>query len=70
MKRLTGFQKPIDDGKRKNVRLARITYGESDGLVFAQCSCGKPFVQRRDKVREDAIDRHLAKKHNGRGIRL
>jgi hypothetical protein len=67
-KRLDGFQKPLDDGKRVEVRLARISYSD-DGRVAA-CSCGKPFTQRREKVREDAIDRHLMEKHDGRGFRL
>lgn len=57
---------PIDTGKRVQVRLARISYGDN----YAVCSCGKPFTQHREKVREDAIDRHINKKHAGRGIRL
>jgi len=65
-----GFQKPLDSGQRKKVGLAVISYGTAGALGFAQCSCGKPFTQRREKVREDAIDRHLAEKHGGRGIRL
>ena len=43
---------------------------EVNGRQFAQCSCGAPFTQPREKVREDAIDRHLLRKHGGRGIRL
>lgn len=66
--RREGFRKPIDDGKRIPVGLAVINYDPETG--FALCSCGKPFIQRREKVREDAIDRHLNSKHNGRGIRL
>lgn len=64
--RMGGFQKPLDDGKRKPVRVAVITTGDG----HAQCSCGAVFTQSRDKVREDAIDKHLNKKHNGGGIRL
>lgn len=66
----SGFQKPIDPGTRRKVGLAVISYGEVEGRQFAECSCGQPFVQAREKVREDAIDRHLSKKHNGRGIRV
>lgn len=65
-----GFQKPIDPGKRRQVGLAVISYGEVDGRAFAACSCGQPFTHPREKVRENAIDKHIAKRHNGRGIRL
>lgn len=61
-----GFQKPLDDGKRTEVRMAVVRYGEG----YAACSCGAPFVHHRKKVIEDMIDKHLAKKHGGRGIRL
>lgn len=61
-----GFQKPLDDGKRKDVNIAIITYGDG----YAQCSCGQPFTHRREKVREDRIDAHLDNKHGGQGIRL
>lgn len=65
-----GFQKPLDNGKRREVGLAVVTSGEINGRGFSECSCGKPFTQARAKVREDAIDRHLNEKHGGRGIRL
>jgi hypothetical protein len=66
-----GFQKPIDTGKRKRVRIAVISYGQTeDGRGYAQCSCGAPFTQPREKVREDAIDRHINRRHGGQGIRL
>ena len=64
--RMEGFQKPLDSGRRKEVGLAVITLGEN----YAMCSCGKPFTQQRERVREDAIDRHLDRKHGGRGIRV
>lgn len=65
-----GFRKPIDSGKRVEVGLAVITYGVVGDRGYASCSCGQPFTQRRTKVREDAIDKHLNEKHAGRGIRL
>lgn len=69
--RLDGFQKPLDSGQRRKVRVAVIRTGETDGgTKFAECSCGKPFVQKRDKVRETAIQAHLDKKHGGRGLWL
>lgn len=63
-KRLEGFQKPIDSGKRTPVSMAIVTQGDG----YAKCSCGQPFVQHRQKVREDAIQRHLNKKHGGQGL--
>lgn len=68
--RLDGFQKPIDSGKRVEVGIAVISYGEAEGRKFASCSCGQPFTQPREKVREDAIDRHVSKRHGGMGIRI
>lgn len=62
-----GFQKHPKPEEWKDVPLAVITYG---GLG-AQCSCGWVSRQaRRIKVLEDMIDRHLTKRHGGRGIRL
>lgn len=67
--RLDGFRKPLDTGQRKKVRLARISQGQTDGgIKFAQCSCGAPFTQRRDKVRDAAIDKHVKTKHNGMAV--
>lgn len=49
------------------VSLAVIKY---DGPT-ASCSCGSwSFTHYREKVRENAIDRHLRKRHHGRGIRI
>lgn len=65
---LLGFQKPPADPKDwKDVRLARITYSD----YGAVCSCGWTYSKaRRLKVLDDAVDRHLEKRHDGRGIRL
>jgi hypothetical protein len=68
--RLSGFQRPADEGKRRDVGLAVITYGAEGVLVAATCSCGWLGWHRRDKVLEDKIDKHLNKKHDGRGLRL
>lgn len=62
-----GFQKRTPPHRFKPVRLARITYY---GDTRVDCSCGWSFGHVREKVREDAIDRHLEKRHSGRGIRL
>lgn len=62
----TGFQKRLDPSGWKGVGLAVITY-EGHG---AMCSCGWSLVHHREKVRENAVDRHLRKRHAGRGIRL
>lgn len=52
------------------VGLARIIYSEVEVGAAASCSCGWSIYHLRSKVAEDAIDRHLNKKHGGRGIRL
>jgi hypothetical protein len=64
-KRLEGFQKP----RGQSVKPVGLAVVKTDGGV-ASCSCGWEYGHTRDKVREDAVDRHLDKKHNGRGIRL
>lgn len=64
--RLEGFQKPLDDGKRKQVRIAVIRTGDGGAL----CSCGAPFTQRRKKPRDEAIQKHVNKKHGGQALWL
>jgi hypothetical protein len=71
---VSGFQKPEthDHIKRPKPhewgkpRIARISYG--DGM--ASCSCGWSKTHQRSKILEDAIDRHLAKRHEGKGLRF
>jgi hypothetical protein len=65
--RSTGFQKRIKPSEFKEVGLAVVHYTESGA---ASCSCGWRHNMARTKVLEDAIDRHLTKRHGGRGIRL
>lgn len=68
-RRSEGFRKPFSDPKAaKPIGLARISYAE-DGS--ASCSCGgwARWHPRRE-VLENSIDRHLAKRHGGRGFRL
>ncbi len=56
---------------RRKVGLARIsTEQAASGEGRATCSCGWSFFHKREKVREDAVDRHLDKRHNSRGIRF
>lgn len=62
-----GFQKPLDDGKRKEVGLGVVKVSEYGA---ASCSCGWGYVHHREKVRDTAIDKHFLRKHGGRGIRL
>lgn len=65
MTRGLGFQKPVS-APSKAVRIAVVrTEGNTIG-----CSCGWGYMHKREKVREDAADRHLDKKHGGQGIRL
>lgn len=64
---LPGFQKPQSTTKTREVGLAVIThYGDTR----VECSCGWSYGHTREKVREDAVDKHLDKRHSGRGIRL
>jgi hypothetical protein len=51
----------------KPVGLARITYY---GDTHAVCSCGWSMGHIRPKALENGVDRHLSRKHQGRGIRL
>lgn len=62
----TGFQKRTKPNEFKDVRLAVVKQDRE--TVY--CSCDWEFKHPREKVREDAIDRHLNKRHGGRGIRL
>lgn len=44
---------------------------DPSGWSTAQCSCGwDSGFCKRDKVREDRVDRHFQKRHGGTGIRL
>lgn len=62
-----GFQKPLA-GKPKPVGLAMITEPAPGALA---CSCeGFVSTHQRKKVREDQAQRHLDKRHEGRGIWL
>lgn len=63
-----GFQKPVDSGKRREVGMAVVSRDRVTGIM--RCSCGQPFMHERDKPRENAIDKHIARKHSGMGIRL
>lgn len=50
----------------KDVGMAMVRY--SAGGV--SCNCGWDYPRKREKVMEDAIDRHFARRHGGRGLRL
>lgn len=63
---MSGFQKPLDSGKRVEVRIPII---RTEGGVTT-CSCGWATQHRRLKVAEDRAETHLAKKHSGEGIWL
>lgn len=65
--RQQGFQKQTNQPGAREVGLAVITYHDT---AQVGCSCGWGYIHTREKVREDAIDRHLDKHHQGRGIRL
>lgn len=66
-----GFRKPLIVVPRragKTAGLAMITEPEPGVLV---CSCGNfTTLHPRRKVREDKAERHINKRHNGRGVWL
>lgn len=63
-----GFQKPVGRGNPKKKGMAFIRQTHDDALT---CSCGWMKIHPREKVREDAADRHIAgKKHGGLGVRM
>lgn len=49
------------------VRIAMVRYTHSDRV---ECNCGASRTHPREKVREDWIDRHFAKRHGGSGLRM
>ena len=57
----------IPPSEWKKVNLARVTY---DAYGGAACSCGWSKRPCRVKVLENAIDRHLDRRHAGKGVRL
>jgi hypothetical protein len=60
------LQRKLKPHQWRDVKLAMV---QQSG-VEASCSCGWSYSHPRRKVREDAIDRHFEKRHQGRGIRL
>lgn len=68
---LGGFQKPLDRGTRRKVKIAVIRTTETeDGTRIVTCSCGRPFLHRRDKAREKAIAAHVDRRHGGQAMWL
>ena len=57
-----GFQKPVRKTARRQVRVPVL---HTDG-IYITCSCGWAYGAERKKVREDAAQRHLDKKHEGK----
>lgn len=53
----------IDTTQRRMVRIA-----SEHGIIT--CSCGWQRVHTREKVREDAAEKHVTKKHNGKAFWL
>lgn len=51
-------------GSAKPMRMVSLT---ADGLTIV-CSCGWSVFHQRTKPREDSAERHLNRKHNGKGI--
>lgn len=69
--RMQGFQEHAPKPEEWSAPgMAMISYPEPQDRRLAACSCGWLYGCTREKVLEDAIDRHLDKRHEGRGIRL
>lgn len=62
-----GFQKPLRPTSTKKVGLAMVRDDER-GVI--DCTCGWVHIHPRKKVREDAAERHLNKRHGGIGAWL
>lgn len=63
---MKGFQKPLDDGTRKDVRIATISKGEG----YHICSCGSIFTHAKPKTQEKMASKHVDKKHHGQALWL
>lgn len=50
--------------QRREVGMARITSDEA----LTQCSCGWAKIHTRRKVRDDAAERHVSRRHEGRAL--
>jgi hypothetical protein len=66
MKKVSGNRKN-KTAQCEDVRIAVLTYKDAETI---QSSCGWKYRHKREKVREDAADRHVAKRHEGQAIRL
>lgn len=62
--RMAGFQKPLDDGQRREVYLPVVSITGPN----AKCSCGWAASHSRKKILDDKIQTHLDKHHQGRGL--
>lgn len=62
-----GFQKRRKPEEWSKPRLARVRYTTGQTV---ECSCGWYYGHIRPSVIEDAIDRHLQRRHEGKGFRL
>lgn len=63
-----GFQKPLADPDK--ARQVRVAVMRTEGDTIA-CSCeGFAKTHARQKVREDAAQRHIERRHGGRGMWL
>lgn len=61
------FQKRPKPHQWKRVGLAVVKIRDN---VNAECSCGWNYSHPRPKILDNAIDRHFAKRHDSRGIRV
>ena len=63
---MEGFQKPLSQPGQAEVGIAMIRVYPGG----AECSCKWAKAHRRNKVVEDAAERHVDKRHGGRAVWL
>lgn len=65
--RMAGFQKPEKGKGGKPVSIGVVGYTSRQSVL---CGCGWTYRHQREKVLEDAIDKHIRAKHGSQGFRM
>ena len=65
--RMAGFQKPEKVVGTKKVSVGVVSYQTAQSV---RCNCAWTYKHQRNKVLEDAIDKHIRTKHGGQGFRM
>lgn len=65
--RMAGFQKPEKEPVRRGFSVGVVAYTSEQSV---RCNCRWTYKHQRNKVLEDAIDKHIRTKHGGQGFRM